>query len=365
MKICFIALKAYPIFKPKIKSTFGGAEVQLYLLSKELAKNKELDIHFMVADYGQKNTEVFSKVKVWKALNFKNNKIKQTIDFFKIFNMVNADTYVQRTLTVQSGLIALYCKLRRKRFIYMVAHDSETDGTHEIFKKPFNRFLANLVYKFSYKIIVQNNIEKKDLAKYGYSDRVYILKKGLPYSKKKLFKTKKYDGVWVGRCEKWKRPLLFLKFVKKNEANQFLMVCSRATDKEPYFHKVKSIAQEIPNLEFLDFVKNEEIHQKFAESKIFFLTSEGEGDWPMTVLEAAINKIPIISYTLNNDYLINKYNGGVLCHGNFHFMDKIFNEFMRNPKKITEAGLNAYNYVREEHDLRKNAIKFLNIITND
>ena len=62
--ICFIAPKAYQIFNPKIKSTFGGAEVQLYSLAKEISKNKNFDVNFMVADYGQKCMEEYEDVKV-------------------------------------------------------------------------------------------------------------------------------------------------------------------------------------------------------------------------------------------------------------------------------------------------------------
>ena len=72
-KICFIGPKAYQLFNPKIKSTFGGAEVQLSLLAKELTKNNELDIHFMVTDYGQKNLEQFNNIKIRKSLDFKKN----------------------------------------------------------------------------------------------------------------------------------------------------------------------------------------------------------------------------------------------------------------------------------------------------
>ena len=112
-KICFIGLKAYQLFNPKIKSTFGGAEVQLSLLAKEFAKNKNLNIHFMVADYGQKDIETYGGVKVWKSLNFKDKTLKQIKDFFRIFKKINADIYIQRTLSPYSGIIALYCKLTK------------------------------------------------------------------------------------------------------------------------------------------------------------------------------------------------------------------------------------------------------------
>jgi hypothetical protein len=38
IRICFIILRAYPIFNPDVKDVIGGAEVDLYLLATELAK---------------------------------------------------------------------------------------------------------------------------------------------------------------------------------------------------------------------------------------------------------------------------------------------------------------------------------------
>ena len=38
IRVCFISLRAYPIFNPSVEKLFGGAEVDLYLLATELAK---------------------------------------------------------------------------------------------------------------------------------------------------------------------------------------------------------------------------------------------------------------------------------------------------------------------------------------
>ena len=47
-KICFVSLKAYPIFNPKISSIFGGSEVQLYFIGNELANYENMRVNFLV-----------------------------------------------------------------------------------------------------------------------------------------------------------------------------------------------------------------------------------------------------------------------------------------------------------------------------
>ena len=53
VRVCFVIMKAYPLFNPEIKSVFGGAEVDFYNLATELAKDKNFDVSCVVADYGQ------------------------------------------------------------------------------------------------------------------------------------------------------------------------------------------------------------------------------------------------------------------------------------------------------------------------
>ncbi len=358
MKVCFIAPKAYPIFNSKIKSTFGGAEVQLSLLAKELAKDKKLDVNFMVADYRQKDIENYSGVKVWKSLNFKTSKIKQTKDFFKIFKKINADIYIQRTLTPQSGLIALYCKLKRKKFIYMVAHDRETDGTHEVYSNIFKNFLAKLTFKLTYKIIVQNGYQKNNILN-NFNRNSFLLNSSYKIDKEK--NTKKYYILWIGRSEDWKRPKLFLKLTKEFPNEKFVMICPSATNNSALSKKIKLKAKKIKNMEFHEFIPFDKINDYFLNAKIFVNTSTQEG-FPNTFIQSAKNKTPIISLNVNPNNILNKYDIGFYCNDNFKKMKDNLNKLLKDKKLYKKMQDNAYKYVKENHNIKVNAKKFKKII---
>jgi len=66
MKICFIDWFAYPLFNPKSNIVFGGAQIQLYLLAKELAKNKNFKIFFLTDNQKNNQQEVFDQIKVFQ-----------------------------------------------------------------------------------------------------------------------------------------------------------------------------------------------------------------------------------------------------------------------------------------------------------
>ena len=68
MKICFVSIFAYPLFNPKCKETFGGSEVQLYQTAYKLSSLKNYFVDFLTGDFGQKKTEKYRKIKVYKTI---------------------------------------------------------------------------------------------------------------------------------------------------------------------------------------------------------------------------------------------------------------------------------------------------------
>ena len=66
ISLCFFMKDAYPLFNPSSKGVFGGAEVDLYLIAGELAKNEKYSVKFFVGDYGQPATEERGRVTLVK-----------------------------------------------------------------------------------------------------------------------------------------------------------------------------------------------------------------------------------------------------------------------------------------------------------
>ncbi len=57
LKVCLLSLYSYPLFNPACVSPFGGSEVRVSLIAKELAKFSDLDINMVVFDHGQPRRE--------------------------------------------------------------------------------------------------------------------------------------------------------------------------------------------------------------------------------------------------------------------------------------------------------------------
>jgi RNA-directed DNA polymerase len=57
-KICILSLYRYPLYNPACISPFGGSEVRVSLIARELAKYPDLDINVVMFDHGQPPIEM-------------------------------------------------------------------------------------------------------------------------------------------------------------------------------------------------------------------------------------------------------------------------------------------------------------------
>jgi glycosyltransferase involved in cell wall biosynthesis len=360
LHICFVSPKAYPLFNKNYNGIFGGAEVQLYLLAREFAKNEDMDVNFIVADYGQKLSEECGGVTVLKSFKFDNLSLIKNMEFLRCFMRVNSGVYIQRTLDPASGVIVVLCKLLRKQFVYMVAHDMEVDGGYEKNKGMLKTFLANLVFKYADIIIVQNT-SQKDLLYKNKGRNSFLIKSGYPINGP--FKGRKEDCIlWVGRSEQWKQPELFIRLAKLNMGFRFKMICPQAfNDREGWYSSLKKKVLGVENLEFIEYVPFDEIDEYFQKAQIFVNTSIKEG-FPNTFIQATKNGTPIISLNVNPDNFLNEYNCGFFCNNDFNKLNNELNLILSDRDLYKRMSDNAYSYAKENHDIEKNAEELYRLI---
>lgn len=71
-KICFVSPYNYPLFNPRFTGNFGGWEVQIYQIAREVAWRGEFRVCVIVGDMGQPERETIQGVELlaWKGKSF-------------------------------------------------------------------------------------------------------------------------------------------------------------------------------------------------------------------------------------------------------------------------------------------------------
>ncbi|MBN1765571.1 MAG: glycosyltransferase family 4 protein [Sedimentisphaerales bacterium] len=361
MKIAIIFPKdSEALFNRHSNRTFGGANVQMFMIARELANHSDVETCSLIPNYKTIDFDDAEKFNLAKTFNETDSLFRKIFTYHKTFRKIKPDFILQRGLTLESCLLAFYARLFGMKFIFMIAHDIESEGKYQ--KNHARCSLFFLLLRYAYLIIAQNELERDNIVKKGPSARVAILKKGLDFSKIKNSRKKQYDAIWIARCERWKNPEVFLDLAAANPKLRFCMICSKVDAHEAYFDEVRNRARGLTNVTFFDFVKYDEIYTLLAKSRVFCITSDYEGDWPMTVLEAAATGLPVLSYKLNYGGLLNSYNAGYHCLGSKDMLDTYLTNLIKDNKLLSEKSNKSIRYANEAHSIKKNVNILLKLI---
>jgi glycosyltransferase involved in cell wall biosynthesis len=359
MKVCFVSFLAYHLFDPRKKAEFGGAELQLYYLGTELAKDERFTVSFVTGDFQQPDQQAIEGVTLFKlaspTLDVKYLRTLQEYSkLWQLLKKIDADVYVQRAAGMITGLVALFCRANGKKFIYMAAHDNDVIRDKRPSWMPSGTVGALIwkSYRFGLEsadtVVVQHWRQQENLRNnYGKKGVIRSSAHRMPDGGSL---SEKQGVLWVARCEEWKQPEIFVKLAKAFPSERFIMVCPSAAD-IVYFEKVRQSAEALSNMQFIDFVPFSEIDEYFLKAKIFVNTSKSEG-FPNTFIQAAKTGTPILSYTVDPDGMLEKHQIGRCVQGDYPQLIRLLNALLTDEQAWRKMADNAYAFAKEKHDIK-------------
>lgn len=336
----------------------------MFQLATALARDRQYRVTFVVGDFDQPAREVYADVEVYGSLKLEGSHrtiryVSGVFKLMRLFQSLDPDVIVQRAAGKETGLAALYCRLFRKKFIYMTAHEIDCSG--EFIR---SRWPDGLIYRYGLthadQVIAQSLGHQAMLRKnYGLDSQVLKSCYPLPVQCEK-----KEGGVilWVGRLDRWKQPQHFVSLARHFPDESFVMIAPAAKDVE-YAASVRREAESLSNLDFIPGVGFQEINRYFEEAKIFINTSQYEG-FPNTFVQAAMCGTPIVSLGVNPDDFLNQSGCGYCAEGDEDGMRSYVRKLLSDSRDWREKSQNAYRYASENHDIEKNILKLKEIINN-
>ena len=342
--VCFISLDAYPLFSRQEKGVQGGAEVDTYMLSTELAKDKNFKVSLITGDYGQDPVERIEDVTIYKTTNLRNP--AAALSIWKAMGRANADIYFKKGASSIAALVALYCRLHRRSLFLRTAHDIDCDGTY-IRENPLRGRAFLWALRQAKQVFVQKDSNKVSLKETtGVSAIVLPNGHRLP----ELFSQKRDCILWIGRSTYFKQPELFIKLARETPKEQFVMICQQSKDDNKY-DELLAGAKTVANLKFIEGVPFHEIDSFFQRARVLVNTSSMEG-FPNTFIQACKCAAPILSLKINPDRFLDKHNCGMCANGDWQRFKQMLSELLE-PQTAKQYGNNARIYAQENHDIKK------------
>ena len=350
VKVCFVSIRAYPLFDPKCRLNHGGAEVDLYNYAQELVKDKKYIVSFMVADVGQDLIEQYNGIKLIKSFSLKKN-IKKIffgpILLHLALKREDPDIIISEAAGFETGILCLYSRIYRKKFIYRTAHINDCNKMR----------IKSKWWGFSYAyalhgsdLILTQTTEQKRLIKENHNKFAIVLKNA--YNIQNVHETKKEYILWVSRCVYWKRPEIFLKLAREFLKEKFIMIMPKTRTHRSLWNAISAEGKKLDNLELIEKVPFKEINEYFKRAKLYVNTSKYEG-FPNTFIQAAMNKTPVLSLSVNPDSFITNHGCGLYSNNEYGNLVQNLQRLLEDHNFYTACSNKSFEYALKHHDLKK------------
>ena len=368
IKICFIALGAYPLLAGKNADNIIGPDVHQVILAKELIKH-DFKITFITyaeegvpVEYinGMEIIKIHEDVCRLRLLNI----VSKVFRIWNAMRKANARIYIHAGGI--AGPISLFCRVMKNKFVYEIASDALVNKnliTRKI--KEFNQSIFSigtfgnwLDIKLTDAIIVQSEFQKTMLKK-NFGKDGFLIKMPVPLTERGTSeKAKPAIVLWVGALAEVKQPELFVKLVEAIPETRFQMIGGHSGNRELY-DRIKESSKRISNFEFFGVIAFDEVNKYFSRAAILVNTSMFEG-FPHAFIQAWMNYVPVVSLNADPD--------GLLCEKGLGFHSKTFDQLTEDVKALLkneylrkQMGENSRRYIENEHDISNIINKYIEV----
>ncbi len=264
---------------------------------------------------------------------------------------------VVRTGTPVVGFIALYCRLRRRRFVFASASDLDVSSDEAAAEWRYRRQrLYRLGVRLADAVVVQSSnqvgLARATLPRVRRLVRIPSFAEELPVE---AASPRPEVFVWAGRLVDEKQPLRYAELAADVPEARFVLVPHLRRDNPPaqqaMLAQLRDAADRIPNLEVRDPLPHRELVELLAGAVAVVNTSPAEG-MPNTFLEAWSLGVPALSLSVDAEGAIREHALGIAAEGSWDRFVEGARELWASRHDRTDLSERARTYIRVVHSAR-------------
>lgn len=346
----------------------GGGELQLIYLAKGLANQGEQV--YLIDLEGIKDLQYSENLQLISFKKYISNKQKifKFYHLYHLLKIIKADVYHCRI----RGWIHLIPYLASKRtgaiFTLSLASNLDASNFYERYKYFYkfkgllyfftNGILSEIIFPYLLKksalVFVQNIYQNKKLDSKNIKNE--ILPNIYPLSENNWQKNgaKEDYFVYVGSLDLRKGFDIFLRLARDTKNIKYKVIGN--------FRQNFNSTNYLNNIEYLGRLPHSAVLAFISSAKSLISTSRMEG-FPNIFLEAWANGVPVISYSVDPNNLLESKKLGLYCRNNYDKLVSYVVEFDKYEFKPQEI----YDYVFQNHTVKSITTKFqeyINLIIN-
>ena len=273
-------------------------------------------------------------------------------DEIKILDLADADLYVVPGNHHMSAVMAFYCRVRKKKYVFLSGSDYDYSPDYKLSPNAIDIY-GEAYYEKVFAIegsdlhIVQSPQQAK-LLEAGYGRSGVVIRNPIDLSSSRPRSSNPDTILWVGKTdERVKRPSWFFSLARRLPEQKFVAIMNKYDEES--FAACLETARSLPNLTLIEKVPFEEVEKYFAEARLFVNTSVFEG-FPNTFLQAAKYGVPIIASDVDPAGMLSQHGCGVTCGGDFEILVQSVQRILADERLYSATCQAVLVYVKTQHD---------------
>jgi glycosyltransferase involved in cell wall biosynthesis len=349
MRICFVGTSNIAVLAPEYREhRIGGESVQQTLIARALARRGH-DVTMVVQDYGQPDGAVWDRVTVYRT--YRPDAGIPVVRFmhprwtgmWSALKRANADLYYVSEAGMQVGLVALFCRRHRRRFVFRTASDADCYPDRLLVRFARDRWLYEFGLRRADAVLVQTAAQAEAMARnYGLPSRVARMLVEPPRPERE----RDIDLLWISNMRALKRPERMLALASALPEARAHMVGGPITGEEMLFDEVRRAATARANLVFHGRISYWDANDLYDRARLLINTSDIEG-FPNAYLQAWARGVPVIAL-IDPDGLIEREGLGIAVKDPDGFAEAA-GRLLREPRILREASDRCRRFMAREY----------------
>jgi glycosyltransferase involved in cell wall biosynthesis len=362
----------------------GGAEVQSYLLARQLAQSGYDVVYLCDRLSGSTpREETRDGIRIWRW--FRN------VPLFKIVNLplflyallrFRPDAIYHRYAS-QYTFMGSVARLFGVDYVWNCCEDKHLERHYfrGLVRQHFRSYRGNALKKsalfadawlsdilfsigarFSSAAVAQNLAQQKSIMeRFGKPAR--IIRSGHPQPEHANGNHRDVEVLWLATLQKRKRPELFLDAAGQCIDLPAKFVLAGRTSNAAYRQMLVERAESLPNVEMRHVDSYERSWKEFERGYLYVCTSESEG-FPNAFIQAWICGLPVVSLGIDPDNFISQHGLGFVC-ANVEEMTGKIRFLLCNPDVREEMSRRVRQVAKEHFDIERVAKDFEGVLFGD